>query len=209
MFYSIVQIGAFTGMDDVHHILLKETNVNALLIEPVPWYFEKLKKNYSSIKNPKRIQFDNRVINTYNGECDFHCVKDLNYNYNYNIEKNWGPEISGTKLNMIKEHEKFLKNESFEYETLKLKCITTSTLLQEYNINKIEFLKIDAEGLDFDLLINWPFQKVAPKYIKFEACHLDGHVNKKTKIETINRFLNEKKYSFLNAGEMDLTYIRN
>jgi len=209
MVYDIVQIGAYIGNDDVHNILKNELNASALLIEPVPWYFEKLKQNYKSIINPQRIKFDNRVINTYDGECDFYCIKDLDYKYNYNSEKNWVPEISGVKLELIKEHEQFLKNETIKYETLKLKCITVLTLLKEYDITNIEFLKIDAEGLDFDLLINWPFETIAPKYIKFEACHLDGHVNKNTKLNILNDFLVKRNYSYLKQEGLDVIYSKN
>ena len=46
MFYNIVQIGAYVGNDDVHKIIVNEPSVNALLIEPVPWYFDKLKQNH-------------------------------------------------------------------------------------------------------------------------------------------------------------------
>lgn len=208
MFYHIVQIGAYVGMDDVHDILSKENSINALLIEPVPWYFEKLKTNYQNIVNPKRIKFENRVVHTYDGECDFYCVKDLNYKYNYNTEKNWGPEISGTNLNLIKEHEQFLQHENFKYETLKLKCIKSITLLKEYAISGIEYLKIDAEGLDFDLLINWPFDMAAPKYIKFEMCHLDGHINQSTKSKILNEFLINKGYQFFKTEGLDAIYKR-
>ena len=209
MFYSIVQIGAYVGNDDIHDILHKEPNAKALLIEPVPWYFEKLKENYKSIINPQRIKFDNRIIHTYDGECDFYCIKDLEYKYNYNAEKNWVPEISGVKLELIKEHEQFLSNENIKYETLKLKCITVPTLLKEYNITNIDFLKIDAEGLDFDLLMNWPFEIIAPKYIKFEACHLDGHVNKSTKLNILNDFLIKKNYLYLKQEGLDVIYYKN
>ena len=55
MFYNIVQIGAYVGNDDVHKIIVNEPSVNALLIEPVPWYFDKLKQNYSNISDNEQI----------------------------------------------------------------------------------------------------------------------------------------------------------
>lgn len=208
MFYNIVQIGAYVGNDDVYKIIINEPSVNALLIEPVPWYFDKLKQNYSNISNPSRITFDNTVIHTYDGECQFHCMKEVEYEFNYNTDKNWGPEISGVNLQLIKQHEQYLNNQQFQYETLNLKCITSLSLINKYNITDIEFLKIDAEGLDYDLITNWPFDKVKPKYIKFEHCHLDGHVNSNESYRSLDMFLSNRNYVFLKDEGLDKIYIR-
>ena len=209
MFYNIVQIGAYVGNDDVYKIIVNEPNINALLIEPVPWYFDKLKQNYSNIPNPNRISFDNSVIHIYDGECIFHCMKEVEYEFNYNTDKNWGPEISGVNLELIKEHEQYLNNQHFQYKTLNLKCITSLSLINKYNITDIEFLKIDAEGLDYDLITNWSYDKVKPKYLKFEHCHLDGHINSNSSANTLNIFLNNRGYKFLKDESLDRVYIRN
>lgn len=206
MFYNIVQIGAFVGNDDVYNILINETDATALLVEPVEYYFNKLKENYKTIFNPQRISFSNDVLNTYDGECDFHCIKDIEYEYNYNAEKNWGPEISGVNLQLIKEHEQYLNNQSFKYDSVRLKCLTPISFIKKHNISGIEFLKIDAEGLDYELLTNWPFNIIKPKYLKFEACHLDGHINQKTKFNSLNQYLNRKGFRFLEADGLDVVY---
>lgn len=206
MFYNIVQIGAFVGNDDVHNILVNETDATALLVEPVEYYLNKLKENYKNIPNPKRIKFSNEVLNTYDGECDFHCVLDDEYSYNYNSEKNWVPEISGVNLQLIKEHEQYLNNQSIKYNTVKLKCLSPLSFIDKHDIIGIEFLKLDAEGLDFELLMKWPFNIIKPKYLKFEVCHLDGHINEKTKFNSLNKFLNNKNYKFLEANGLDVVY---
>ena len=50
MFYSIVQIGSFIGNDDVYKMLTEQPQCNAILVEPVPWFFDTLKRNYWGIK---------------------------------------------------------------------------------------------------------------------------------------------------------------
>lgn len=205
--YDIVQIGAHIGNDDVYKIIVNEPNISALLIEPVPWFFNKLKYNYRLISNPERITFDNSVIHTYNGMCEFYCMRDIDYTFNYNSEKNWGVEISGVNLNLIKQHERFLKNQQFQYDTLNLPCITPTKLIEKYNITSVEFLKIDAEGLDYHLIINWPFNLIQPKYIKFESCHLDGTINSTSLMVPLNEFLTNKGYMFLKNEGLDSIYI--
>ena len=107
---------------------------------------------------------------------------------------------------MIREHEQYLDNQSFRYETVKLKCLTPISFIDKHNITGIEFLKMDAEGLDYELLMNWPFNLIKPKYLKFEVCHLDGHINKKTKFNSLNRYLNKRGYKFLEADGLDVVY---
>ena len=62
---KLVQIGANDGVRfDILRSFLIEFNTNALLVEPIPEYFEKLKNNY---KDKKNIVFENSAISI-NGE---------------------------------------------------------------------------------------------------------------------------------------------
>jgi len=202
MFFNIVQIGAYIGKDEVHEIIKNESGLTALLIEPVPWNFEKLKQNYKNEVNLNTLLFDDSVINTYDGECEFYAVKYKNYS------EPWATQLSSVKLNFIKQHEKFLNNQTIDYEKLIKKCIKPSTLICKYNITDIELLKIDIEGLDYDILTNWPYEKINPKYIQFEAAHIDGNVNSQQKIFSLEVFLKNKNYVFLKHKNLDSIYIR-
>lgn len=203
MFFNIVQIGAFVGNDKVYNILKDELNANALLIEPVPWNFEKLKNNYKNITNPERIIFDDSVINTYNGECEFYAVKDKKYS------TDWAAQISSLKLDFLKDHEQFFNKNELQYEKLILKCVKSDYIIKKYNITDIEFLKIDVEGLDYDLIHDWPFNKIKPKYIQFELAHLDGKINSKKRFFSMHQFLIEKRYNFLKDEDLDIIYERS
>lgn len=203
MFFNIVQIGAFIGNDKIHKILKNKVDANALLIEPVPWNFEKLKNNYKNICNPNRILFSDSVINNYNGQCEFYAVKHKNYS------QDWFIQLSSLKLNLIKEHEKLLNNDVIEYQKLILPCINSLSLIEKYNITDIEFLKIDAEGSDCDLIKDWPYYKINPRYIQFESAHLDGKINSNNIFFSINEFLKTKGYFFLKQEKLDVIYKRN
>ncbi len=203
MFFNIVQIGAFNGNDKVYDILKKEITAKALLIEPVPWIFEELKNNYKIIANPDRLFFDNSVINIYNGECEFYAINNKQYS------ENWATQLSSLKLTLIKEHEQFLNNNELEYQKLILPCINSLSLIKKYNITDIEFLKIDAEGLDYDLIKDWPYDKIKPKYLQFEIVHLDGKINSRKSFFSMNSFLKTKGYTFLKDEDLDIIYKRN
>jgi FkbM family methyltransferase len=208
---DILQIGSYIGKDDIHKILEKETSCSAILVEPVPWFYKKLIKNYENIINPSRIIFENSVINVFDGICDFHCMKDEGNDLDFfGININWIKEISSLNLNMIKEHEEIiLKNQiNFKYETLKLNSITPRSLIKKYNISNVEYLKIDAEGSDFKILECWPFEIISPKYVKLEMAHLDGSVNKKEKLKELKEIMNKKEYSLLRIQDLDIIFYK-
>lgn len=55
-------------------------------------------------------------------------------------------------------------------ETIEVDCITLDRLL--YNFDHIDFMKVDAEGHELNIFMNYSF-KVKPKFIKVEHKHID------------------------------------
>jgi FkbM family methyltransferase len=49
------------------------------------------------------------------------------------------------------------------------------TIIQKYHLTEIEFLKIDVEGYDVPILLDYSFV-IKPKMIKFEHIHYSGKV---------------------------------
>ena len=58
-------------------------------------------------------------------------------------------------------------------ENVEVACITFEFLMDQLNINTIDYLKIDAEGLDYDILSSIDFNKFDIKVIRVEHEHLD------------------------------------
>lgn len=79
--------------------------------------------------------------------------------------------------------------------TIELKTDTLSNVLDKYlkDDQKIDFMTIDVEGLDFDVLKSLDLKKFRPKIILIEI--LDKSID--TLIENeVHKYLKEKKYSF-------------
>jgi FkbM family methyltransferase len=58
-------------------------------------------------------------------------------------------------------------------ENVEVACTTFEFLMNQLNINTIDYLKIDAEGLDYDILSSIDFNKFDIKVIRAEHEHLD------------------------------------
>lgn len=88
----------------------------------------------------------------------------------------------------------FISEEERQYgnkvltESRVIKTISFETLIKTYNIKKIDFLKIDTEGYDFEILkmFPWEISDLNPNLIKVECKHLNS--------KEMKEFLNIKGY---------------
>ena len=73
-------------------------------------------------------------------------------------------------------------------ESKTIRTMTFQTLIKNYNIKKIDFLKIDTEGYDFEILkmFPWELNELNPSLIKVESKHSSE--------KEIKKFLNSKGY---------------
>ena len=56
--------------------------------------------------------------------------------------------------------------------------VKSATLLKKHNVLKVDLLQIDAEGHDFVILKDWPFDSHRPKIIRFEFINLNDSFHK-------------------------------
>ena len=56
-------------------------------------------------------------------------------------------------------------------EKIKVETVTWDTLVEKYNIQWVDYLKIDTEGHDWEILQSIDMNKIKPKIIKVEHKH--------------------------------------
>lgn len=176
----LVQIGSNDGKtgDPLFELLQKNQQWKALFVEPVPYLFERLQKNYP---NTKRFHFENAAINE--GEAlEFHWVDPII------IEKEkdlpfWYDQIgSFNKKHIIN----VLDNKLEPYIISKtLEGITLNTLFERQQIQQFDILHIDTEGYDWNVLSQLNQEKYKPTFILYEHLHLS-----KADLEASYAFLN-------------------
>lgn len=145
----IVQIGACYGKDLVHRIIDKY-KIKSILLEPHPDNFKKLKKVYRKYKN---IILDNVAISNKKER------RKLFVYHNNSTEHN-GIQLSSFLLRECLSH--------FDTSYIFVDCISFCDLLEKYNIGHIDFLQIDTEGYDYEIIKQIPFDKLKPSVIRFE-----------------------------------------
>ena len=181
----IIQIGSGKGCDHVTEIIKynSEKYIN-FFVEPNPYIFEKLKNNYKKISN--NCNFYNTAISTKNGKIEIH------FNDIEGITSDSAQ--SSFNLDHVLKHGHKLEN----ITTLNVKCSDLNTFLNENNLNEkeIEYLFIDTEGHDCDIILSTNFSNLNIENIYFEKLHTDGPFNQGEKFNKTKNYLTNIGYEY-------------
>ena len=160
----IVDLGANEGF---YVLKAKEIAPNSKIIavEPNPTAFRVLKKNVK-INRLKNVITLNKAVTSKNGKIKFEIVKGR------------------SEVGSVKVYEKYRKN----LKKIKIDSITLENLCRRYKIDKIDFLKIDVEGSEVDILKS--SKRVLPRVKKaiIEYHNAQKTINGVKKIMARNNF---------------------
>ena len=163
----LVQIGSNIGLDDtVSNLLQLRPNWHAIFVEPVPYVFAQLKRNYG--ESPRFI-FENKAINQ-GREQIFYSVDESAKEKLPNLPGRWHMLGSFNKGHITKHLPEL---EPFVRETIVHSC-TLTTLLETHRVDHFDFLNIDTEGYDWNILQQLDLNRWKPEVILFEHKHLNA-----------------------------------
>ena len=146
-----LDIGANIG--NYSEEIIKTTNANVISFEPMSKSFRVLNK--LKLKYPKKIVAFNLALSDKNGNTNIYYTGD--YSELASFEKN---------INKINYVGKKIKKKKIKTQTLDYFFKKKGKLFS----NKIDFIKIDTEGHDFEVLkgARKTINKLNPKFIQFE-----------------------------------------
>jgi FkbM family methyltransferase len=145
------QIGANDGISvDPIHKLVRENNWSGILVEPGIDAFNALKQNYSSQSN---LIFENSAVTNVDGDIVLWC--------------------GTTTPHFTLDYQKAVNMFDVQPNPTTVNGVKSATLLKKHNALKVDLLQIDAEGHDFVILKDWPFDSYRPKIIRFEFINLN------------------------------------
>ena len=187
--FFFIQVGANDGVmcDPLRSFILKH-NWSGILVEPVPDYFELLKKNYEGRDN---LTFEQVAVSSEPSD----SLKIYYLKRNEESEKeieDWEFGLSGFDMK---------KNKRWKASKFAGECdvpaTTVSELVKKHNVSHIDMLQIDAEGYDFEVIKGINFSEMCPKIINYE------HMNLGRDEHPCKNFLRERGYYLYRRGKQD------
>jgi FkbM family methyltransferase len=159
-----VDIGAHDGISLNNTLYFeKYNNWTGINVEPIKNVFEKLVKN-----RPKNINLNYAVCN-YDGQTDFLC------------NTGYTEMISGIKDTFDPRHLQRLHTENYNQgsstEIIKVNTKKMETIFDENNVSHINYLSIDVEGAEFEVIKSINFDKVFIDVIGFENNYNDVSIH--------------------------------
>jgi FkbM family methyltransferase len=176
---NFLQVGANDGFfHDPLHKFIRIYNWKGVLLEPQPFVFEKyLKRLY---KGTRDIQTVNAAMASDDG---FRNIYKISFS-----TSRWATGLASFNKSAIEKaidsghvgrcasrHGEKLpahKKDFIAEETIN--CISPETLIQKYGLHKIDWLQIDAEGYDFEIIKMMKIEKTTPRVIVYEHSHLSA-----------------------------------
>ena len=181
--FGLVVIGAHFGVW-LKDVINEYKDQNIILVEPVPYNYNKLKENFKNFKN---IHICTNAIFSENKLRKFYYVKE---NSILKLGKHWASGIGSFSKNHILEHKsKRFKVEQEDIEEIEVKFITFDDLVSNYSIESIDKLQIDVEGAEYEILNSIDYKKININSLQFESKHFDGTFKEGEKLEIIKKKL--------------------
>ena len=196
--FGLVVIGAHFG------VWLKEEisnykNKNILLVEPVPYNYKVLKKNFEKNNN---IFICTNAIFSENKTERFYFVKEDSIT---KLGKHWASGIgSFSKQHILNHKTKRFKIEEDDIESIEINYINFETLVSNYEIKSIDKLQIDVEGAEFNILNSIDFNKIKVNNILFESKHFDGTFTEGEKLKLIKEKLILNGYKLIKLDKENI-----
>ena len=170
---KVVQIGTGRAQDDLSDIIKDQPVEMLILVEPLEVHNPRIREFYKHVENKHVV---NMAISTGEGET---------VTFYHHLDDGPGFEVAGTSREHIIKHglppDRIVQS--------KVGAIRINQLLEKYQLNLLDILYIDAEGMDADIVQDLDLSKYLVRTIYFENLHLKNN--------DVYRFLKNKGYDLV------------
>ena len=182
--FFYVDIGANDPVKYSNTYAMYKNGASGICVEPNPSLAKSIMK-----KRPRDIVVNAGIGTSDNHDADFY-------------EMTW-PAFSTFDADQAEVIEKKYGGLNKVERVTRIRLLPVSNLFREVRNNKIDFLSLDVEGLDLEILCQWDFERYAPKLICVEL--FDPKT--KSKNQDIEDFLFQKGYTRVAENPINGIYL--
>lgn len=152
----MIQIGTCNGLDEFHQLCESQAErCTILLVEPNAKLIGNIKSNYLSLSNKHDINIINCAI--------------------VNSEEIKSIELYFTERDGLEGLSSLIQRRTYELKSSTIvEAITLNSLLDRFNIKTVDELHIDAEGMDYNIMLSLDIEKYDFKLITCEIWPYDN-----------------------------------
>jgi FkbM family methyltransferase len=166
---AFVQVGAHDGtqLDPLREAVLG-TRWHGIMVEPVPYVFERLAARYRS--NP-RVILENVAVADEDGTRELHFLAQAGAGDD--VWK-WYDALGSFKREVVLSHGGLVGDIESRLVSVEVPCVTFETLCDRNGLDRVDLVQIDTEGYDREILGLIDFGRLGVDVVIFEHLHLDA-----------------------------------
>jgi FkbM family methyltransferase len=164
-----IEIGSNDGSQHDHlrpHIL--ERAWTGIMVEPVPYVFERLRRNYDGID---RVTLENVAIAERDGELSFHYLEDASEDERRALP-DWYDGIGSFSRDAVLSHASHIPDLEGRLVSRPVPTLTFESLCERHAVERLDLLLIDTEGYDWRILRSIDLERRRPQLLVYEHYHL-------------------------------------
>jgi FkbM family methyltransferase len=164
-----VEIGANDGQqhDPLRELILSR-DWRGIMVEPVPFVFERLRRNYAGLG---RVALENVAIADRVGTRPFYHLAEAAPEERAALP-GWYDGIGSFSRGAVLEHGRDIPGIDERLVRTEVPCLTLEALLERHAVDRVDLLLVDAEGYDWEILRRTDLESIRPRLVIYEHYHL-------------------------------------
>jgi FkbM family methyltransferase len=164
-----VEIGSNDGEQHDHlRPFILEKEWSGLMVEPVPYVFERLSRNYAGLD---RVILVNGAVGDRDGELPFYHLVDASEAERAQLP-DWYDGIGSFSREAVLSHSTHMPDVESRLVTAQVPTMTFETLCARHGVSSVDLLLIDTEGYDWEIIRAIDLAAWRPQLMVYEHYHL-------------------------------------
>jgi FkbM family methyltransferase len=186
-----IQVGANDGDQlDPLRTAVHRADWRGIMVEPVPYVFQKLKANNGHLA--RRVRLENVAIADICGQLPFWHLPQAQAGEGL---PRLYDAIGSFRKDVVLKHINFIPDIEDRLVCTNVDCITFEELCRRNEVESLDILQIDTEGYDFEIIKMIDFERLAPTLLIYEHHHFDEETDRECR-----QFLRGKCYDLFKEG---------
>ena len=164
-----VEIGANDGdqHDHLRPLILSE-RWSGIMVEPVPYVFERLRGNYGDLD---RVVLENVAIADLDGSLPFYHLSEPAPDERHRLP-DWYDGVGSFSRETVLGHARDIPDVEHRVVQTEVPCLTYESLCARHGVREVDVLVIDTEGYDHEILKRIDLGRRQPRLVIYEHYHL-------------------------------------
>jgi FkbM family methyltransferase len=193
---AFLSVGAFDGVtNDPLAESIRRFPCRGIFVEPQEAAFRALEANYREFEGVVAVQ---AAVDDRAGSRELHFVPSGTPGV-----PDWARQLASFSRDHVLKHRDRIPGLDGLVRTREVRTVTFLGLLEEHDLARLDVLQLDVEGEDERLIRSFPFSRLRPAVVRYEATHLEAEAR-----ASLRGFLEELRFRYVtSAGDEDETAI--